>query len=112
MIKEFFSTFEYFPNFGFLKTCYDALLSTYNKISMFFRTTKSSNTFFNSSSKEDKHACTTGCGLAGCSYGEKHKTSSYQKARNLFCADTFFQPKKSFSYGSVQDGVNIKKVRV
>ncbi len=105
--------FDSFSNFEFLKACYDALLSTYNQIVLFFKSTKkTSSTFFGFSRKEERHICTAGCGLGGCAYGEKHKTDSYQKARNLFCSDSLFQPKKSFSYVVCQDGDNVQRVRV
>ena len=95
--------FKSFTNFNLLKRCYDTLLSFYNRMSHgIFSSSKAEKTW--------KHECTAGCGLVGCSYGERHQSPSFKKAQGLFCVDNFerrSQPRRSFSYVYCQEGSNV-----
>jgi hypothetical protein len=112
MIESFFKTFENFTSFRFLNLCYSSMLYIYNKIVMAFQSIRqSASTLFKSSKPNDSHICTNSCGLGWCAYGEKHQTPSYKKAQSLFCADSLFQPKKSFSHSDDLYRLRYKKVR-
>ena len=91
--------FKSFTNFNLLKRCYDTLLSFYNRMSHgIFSSSKAEKTW--------KHECTAGCGLAGCSYGEKHQSPSYKTAQGLFFAESLpsRQRSSSFSYAYCEEG--------
>lgn len=98
MIKSFFKTFKC-SNFNFFKSCYDGLLSFYNRMShAMFSRSKAEKTW--------KHECSAGCGLVGCAYGQKHQSPSYKKAQGLFFAESIpsRQRSNSLSYAYSQEG--------
>lgn len=98
--------FRSFTNFNLFKRCYDALMYVYNNIAHRSSLTPSSSKDFD----KWQHTCTAGCGLAGCSYGEKHQTPSYKEAKRLFCVNTSQpQQRQSFSYVYCQEGSYVRR---